>query len=95
MAYTGVMRQGANTPANVRDVVTALNKISPATSLAAAAAITAYTAHASGATAVTSNAATDLDTTAAGLATLEDEVTALTTMVNSMRTILVAAGIIA
>lgn len=41
------------------------------------AAITGYTAHASGATAVTSNAATDLDTTAAALATLENEVTAL------------------
>lgn len=43
----------------------------------APAAITAYTAHASGSTTVTSNAATDLDTTAAALATLEDEVTAL------------------
>jgi hypothetical protein len=43
----------------------------------APASITNYTAHASGAVAVTSNAATDLDTTAAALATLENEVTAL------------------
>lgn len=41
------------------------------------AAITNYTAHTSGSTPVTSNAATDLDTTAAALATLENEVTAL------------------
>lgn len=40
-------------------------------------AITSYTAHASGAVTVTSNAATDLDTTAAALAVLEDEVTAV------------------
>jgi len=40
-------------------------------------AITNYTAHASGGVAVTSNAATDLDTTAAALALLENEVTAL------------------
>jgi len=40
-------------------------------------AITNYVAHASGAVTVTSNAATDLDTTASALATLEDEVTAL------------------
>lgn len=52
------------------------------------AAITNYTAHASGATTVTSNAATDLDTTAAALATLEDEVTAL-------RQALIDAGVLA
>lgn len=40
-------------------------------------AITAYSAHASGAVAVTSNAATDLDTTAAALATLVTEVTTM------------------
>lgn len=47
--------------------------------LAAAApdVITAYSAHASGGTTVTSNAATDLDTTAAGLATAVTELTAL------------------
>ena len=94
MAYTGVMRQGANNPANINDVKTALDSLAPATSWTAAAAITAYTAHASGATAVTSNAATDLDTTAAALATLEDEVTALTATVNALRTILIAAGIV-
>lgn len=49
--------------------------------------VTNYTAHASGATPVTSNAATDLDTTAAALAALEDEVAAL-------KVILVAAGIV-
>lgn len=40
-------------------------------------AITEYTPHASGGTTVTSNAATDLDTTAAALNTLVDEVQAL------------------
>lgn len=49
----------------------------------APAAITDYTAHASGGTTVTSNAATDLDTTAAALATLVDEVTALRATVAS------------
>ena len=43
--------------------------------VAAVAAPTDYAAHASGGTTVTSNAATDLDTTAAGLALLENEVT--------------------
>lgn len=43
----------------------------------APAAITGYTPHASGAVPVTSNAATDLDTTAAALDTLVSEVTAL------------------
>jgi hypothetical protein len=45
-------------------------------------AITAYTAHASGAVAVTSAAATDLDTTAAALATLRGEVASMRTQVN-------------
>lgn len=56
-------------------------------------AITAYTAHASGATAVTSNAATDLDTTAAALATLEDEVTAMRTTVVAILDVLEAHGL--
>lgn len=43
----------------------------------APASITEYTPHASGGTTVTSNAATDLDTTAAALNTLVDEVQAL------------------
>lgn len=47
----------------------------------APSAITNYTAHAAGAVTVTSNAATDLDTTAAALATLENEVTALRVVV--------------
>lgn len=44
---------------------------------------TAYTAHASGSTPVTSNAATDLDTTAAALDTLRDEVAALVVALNA------------
>jgi hypothetical protein len=52
----------------------------------APAAITDYTAHASGGTTVTSAAATDLDTTAAALATLVDEVTALTAVVDDVVT---------
>ena len=47
------------------------------------AAPTAYTAHGSGGTTVTSAGATDLDTTAAALATLENEVTALVTALNA------------
>ena len=49
-----------------------------------AATPTAYSAHASGSTPVTSNAATDLDTTAAALETLRDEVAALTVIVNAI-----------
>ena len=47
----------------------------------APASITEYTPHASGGTTVTSNAATDLDTTAAALNTLVDEVQALQVIV--------------
>lgn len=49
-----------------------------------ASAPTAYSAHASGSTPVTSNAATDLDTTAAALATLRGEVAALVVIVNAI-----------
>jgi len=59
------------------------------------AAITAYTAHASGAVAVTSNAATDLDTTAAALATLRGEVESLRTTVNTLLARERAHGLIA
>lgn len=52
----------------------------------APAATTAYTAHASGAVAVTSNAATDLDTTAAALATLVLEVAALEAVIAALVT---------
>lgn len=52
--------------------------------IADASAPTAYTAHASGGTTVTSNAATDLDTTAAALKTLRDEVAALVVIVNAL-----------
>ena len=48
------------------------------------AAIAAYTAHATGAVAVVSNAGTDLDTTAAALKILRDEVATLRTTVNSI-----------
>lgn len=59
----------------------------------AVAAPTAYSAHASGAVPVVSNAATDLDTTAAALATLVTEVTNLRTLVDAMRTALVDTGV--
>ena len=52
--------------------------------ISAAATPTAYSAHASGSTPVTSNAATDLDTTAAALATLRNEVAALVVIVNAL-----------
>lgn len=52
----------------------------------APASITGYAPHASGAVTVTSNAATDLDTTAAALDTLVDEVTALRSTVNDLVT---------
>ena len=60
---------------------------------AAVAAPTSYTAHGAGGTAVTSAAATDLDTTAAALATAVTELTALRTLVDAMRTALVNSGI--
>jgi hypothetical protein len=63
--------------------------------VADAAAPTAYSAHSSGSTPVTSNAATDLDTTAAALETLRDEVAALTTAFNSVKDILEAHGLMA
>lgn len=66
-----------------------------ATAVADAAAVTAYSAHASGATAVTSNAATDLDTTAAALETLRDEVAAIRTQFNALLAALRAAGTLA
>lgn len=50
--------------------------------VAALNGLTDYTAHAAGSTPVTSNAATDLDTTASGLATLEDECAADFAVVN-------------
>ena len=49
-------------------------------------AVTEYTAHASGAIAVTSNAATDLDTTAAALNTLVDECQDIQTQVAALVT---------
>ena len=45
---------------------------------------TAYSAHTSGSTPVTSNAATDLDTTAAALATLVTEVTTYETAISAL-----------
>ena len=61
----------------------------------AAVAITAYVAHASGAVAVVSNAGTDLDTTAAALATLENEVTLMQVAVNAIIERLEAHGLLA
>ena len=69
--------------------------LSQAANVADASAPTAYSAHASGATAVTSNAATDLDTTAAALATLRGEVATLTTKFNAVLASLEAAGFMA
>lgn len=54
---------------------------------------TAYTAHASGGVTVTSNAATDLDTTAAALKTLRDEVATLVIVVNSCLDVLEEHGL--
>jgi len=65
------------------------------TAEANASAPTAITAVTSGATAVTSNGATDLDTVSASLVTLENEVTLLTTKVNNLLAKLRTHGIIA
>ena len=62
--------------------------------VAAVAAPAAYAAHASGAVAVTSNAATDLDTTAAALAALRIEVATLTTSYNALTAALANMGIL-
>ena len=63
--------------------------------ITATPSITNYTAHASGATTVTSNAATDLDTTAAALATLENEVTSLAAVVTEIVDVLELHGLVA
>jgi hypothetical protein len=63
--------------------------------ITAAVAPTPYTAHASGAVPVTSNAATDLDTVAAALATLEDEVALIVTSLNLVIDRLEAHGLVA
>jgi hypothetical protein len=59
------------------------------------AAPTAYTPHATGAVAVLSEAATDLDTTAAALDTLVDEVATIVTKVNAILDVLEAHGLMA
>lgn len=64
--------------------------IAVVTAPAAPAAVTNYTAHAAGATPVVSAAATDLDTTAAAVATAVDELTALTVIVAGNRTAIIA-----
>jgi hypothetical protein len=63
--------------------------------ITAAPAITAYTAHATGAVAVLSEAATDLDTTAAALKALRDEVALIATAVDALISALEAQGFIA
>src|SRR5688572_2873213 len=65
----------------------------PSDFVADVAAPTAYSAHASGAVAVTSNAATDLDTTAAALETLRDEVALIVTDLAAIKDILIAQGL--
>ena len=84
MATINVQSNGAygGNLADIQAVASAVGTVQLGTSWT----VTGYTAHASGATPVTSNAATDLDTTAAALAALEDEVTAL-------KVVLDAAGI--
>ena len=66
----------------------------PVAAEADVAAPSAYSAHAAGAVAVTSNAATDLDTTAAAVATLVTEVTAIENKLNALLAKLRTAGII-
>jgi len=63
--------------------------------IAATGTPTSYTAHASGAVAVTSNAATDLDTVAAALATLENEFSAHVVLHNDLLAKLKTHGLIA
>jgi hypothetical protein len=97
MATTAIRSDGRN-GANIYDVrslADQVNVVTAATVVSAPAVITAYTAHAAGSTTVTSNAATDLDTTAAAVATLEDEVTALRLTVSNLMDALVTAGVIA
>jgi hypothetical protein len=63
--------------------------------VADAVAPAAYSAHASGAVTVTSNAATDLDTTAAALAALRAEVAAIVVVVNALIASLETSKVIA
>jgi len=81
MAKTPI-RGTTDNGAAVQDVRTLSDTVQAQT----AWSVTDYTPHASGAVPVTSNAATDLDTVAAALDTLQGEVTAL-------KVILDAAGI--
>lgn len=82
MAKVNIRSNGMYGP-HMQDVQALVDQVQPETPWT----LTAYTPHASGATPVTSNAATDLDTVAAALDTLQSEVAAL-------KTILVAAGIV-
>ncbi len=66
-----------------------MNKLEKVTGLAAITATNptapaAYSAHASGAVTVTSNGATDLDTAAAALEALRDEVAAIELIVSAL-----------
>ena len=79
------------------EIIAALQDTTQATKAAAetdVGAITAYTAHSSGGVTVTSTAATDLDTTAAAVETLRDEVAAARTTINSLIAKLETAGIL-
>lgn len=70
------IRKGEPTDIHVKSATVSDPAAAASPTTSGTAAPTAYSAHASGAVAVTSNAATDLDTTAAALATLVTEVTA-------------------
>jgi hypothetical protein len=75
--YTQTYSTADRTHAAATGVAAALTAANPA-------AITEYTPHAAGGTTVTSNAATDLDTTAAALNTLVDECQAMETEVSAL-----------
>ncbi len=75
-AYTQTYATADRTHANPTAIAAALTATNPT-------AITEYTPHASGGTTVTSNGATDLDTTAAALNTLVDECQALEIIVSA------------
>ena len=79
----GVITPGAQGSAYTQTYSTA-SKTTANLTAANPAAVTEYTPHIAGATTVTSNAATDLDTTAAALNTLVDECQVLETEVSAL-----------
>lgn len=81
-----------NAAANIS--TTQAGPVLKAAAVADQGAVTAYTAHAAGAVPVTSNAATDLDTTAAGLATAVTQLASLRAKVNDLLAKLRTSGIL-